>query len=581
MKVVFFSRVVLIALSSSYALSAATTSTAASPVRLPEKAVSEQSKSGVLESIKRTPRVLVDPALDDRDYHCVVTVSTLPYDTIKEGYAQSLPGVAEATLKSLGEECWWYTVRFFGADKRLVKELQFPGDLLIPADRLNDNQPLLCGFNIRQAPVVWGRRLLALEGDALVMYELSAQKEDDGSCSTSVDFGKRILIQPSGVVRTYVPRFDAKGSIYFKVSDSAGAAERAMVWDYTTEAIKPLLKDEKVEAFKPVAEPKLSRALTGDVIISKDITLKVESISDDVVIIDPLAVDTERLTKPFKGYGTKQKPITKDDFNAVLSYKKAHSKDAPRDEKVDNQTMHIGKVIVLWEDVSEDDEYIFAQDVLPTVEQRNLFEEVLEELYEAFELKQKLLRELKLLFRQFGPRGKLNKWISDAEFKSLINALTSPGADGSVKPVLNKSKSTSINPDTQDVEISWSYYLTLKQNARKGFDERHWETYSSERNAELSKAVRGYAEKMMGMKGGEEAVRVMLSNFLAAPDKKDYAVFFESFNNDLDTELLFDYLAVRTDEQLDALLSKLSKLQAARAKSIIQVYKKTNRSPVA
>lgn len=579
MKVAFFSRFLLTVLSASCALSPATVGVSSSSSRLTEKVAPERSKLEHDESIKRVARVLVDTALDDHDYYSVVTVSTLPYDTIKEDYKASLPGIAKTTLDSLGEECWWYTVRFFGADKRLVKELQFPGDLLIPADRLNDNQPFLCGFNIRQAPVVWGRRLLAIEGDALVMYELSAQKEDDGSCSTSVDFGKRILIQPSGVVRTYIPRFDAKGSIYFKVSDPGSAAERAMVWDYTTEAVKPLLKDEKVEQFKPVTEPKLSRALTGDVVISKAITLEVKNISEDVVIIDPLAVDTERLTKPFKGYGTKKKPITKDDFNAVLSYKKSPI-NAATDEKADNQTIHIGKVIVLWEDVSEEDDYVFTQDVIPTVEQRNLFEEVLEELYEAFELRQKLLRELKLLFRQFGPRGKLNKWISDAEFKSLIDALRSPGKKGSVKPALNKSKSTSINPETQETEISWSYYISLKQNARKGFDERHWETYSSERNAELCDAVRGYAEKIMSLNGGESAVEKMLSNFLAAPDKKDYAVFFESFNDDLDTELLFDYLVVRTDAQLDALLGKLSKVKSARVKSIIQVYKKTNRSSV-
>lgn len=493
---------------------------------------------------------LVDPSKHKRDYHTVITV-------VEREYPGTLAGKIDA--RRYDPKKWYLNTYFIDSAGKLVKAYSSPAQLLVLKDKLDEEKPKLLQFIPRVATASgdmgWDHELLAIEGKDLIKYSFWAEEDKaSGKFTASVDLGKRTPIATIDV--TYEPWADKEGNIYFK------RVGKFFKWDPVSENAKQLISEPKKEDLKPIVA-----TIEGDEIVAKvdgkDIKTTLKA---DFEIIDPLAIDDEKLLAPYKGFGTHANPIDRETYIRIIEG-------------------HVAPGMILALNKVQD---IIAKPALSDTEKAAL-KSMLAAKAEAFEKSKELIKELKQVMREKGVKSLVKKWLTDEEVKSILIALDPNNAAsrgigmtyytrGSKKGQMSFDHNGHIKIIEDGFEIPWGLYRSYKDAARKGtFDKMdYWENFAAERAKELKDAVIHYAAKVIG--DNQTEFLMVLQPFLKKqPTPKDIEAI-----TDLKVELALDYLVSLTEEKLDEVLAKLSEKTADRTKYklLVNTYRDTMLSAV-
>jgi hypothetical protein len=494
-----------------------------------------------------------EAAINDQDFHVVVSLN-------QQTYSGTLPGVKDDVLKGRAVKSWYFNCNFFdGATNLLVAATAFPADLLLPEASLAQAQPRIVGFSQRTAPVVFGRKMLTLEWVSegkfgLFMYELSAEKDRNGAFAPSVDLGKRIPISLNPVDPAY-GAWCVGDDIYFKLLKPDGTAMLTQ-WSATTETLSSVKAEPKAPRpalLVPVLVGNLLQATSDNnsVSLSVDTTAAVDQ-------IDPLAIDEKKITAPYQNYGTKENPVESDDVMSVIT----------------SYQLDLGKVLVL--DALVEDPNGIVYKVSPSSDDQSVFEESIQDMRDGYKRKKNLLRELKLIFRQYGPKGNLGKWLNSAEVKSIIAALDPEHGGGGVQ-VLKTAKGNPLNRGRTELinnilTLPLLYYRMLKQKTKAGFNKADWDEYDATTEKKLTHAIQTYAQKKLRVGSDDSSILLnTMKALIALPDQANWSDWFMKTNTDPNLEFLMDYLVTLEDAEIKALCEQAGLTSAIKAKRIILI----------
>ncbi len=464
-------------------------------------------------------------------------------------YTGSLSGEKKEVTEKLAKQPWYINVALFKGNNH-VNTASFPASLLVFQDNHIEAKPKFICFLGEWNYI----ELLCIETvngvDQLVKYLLWAEEGDTKNSPPimSVDYGKRILAysgrQNGNLDPSYVPLIGQEGNIYFKAGEEN--KYKQFKWNIVTESTSRQDKEQdrknNSNDFIPcnMNEQKIE-VNKGQFELSSNI---------EVTFIDPLDVNEKKITAPYQNYGTESNPLSKNDY------------------KILNETGQLAPGAIL---VLNKLNAIVTEDKLIEEQEKEL-QVTVANLAETYQKKKNVIRELKLLFREYGPKGKLKKRFSNIEVKSIINGLSN--THGGVQNIKNKGH-VEINNDK--IIIPLDYYRILKSLCNRGFRKEDFEDQSQLIN--LKKAVLDYPKSVMQQ---QNTLEKTINEFLQLKDQKNWALWFEKENKNIMIELLCDYLVQCEEKELsNVFLKRLSKITAiATYKNIIQIYRNSNISPV-
>jgi len=470
-------------------------------------------------------------------------------------YKGDIPVSKNENMDEISDDKWYFNCALFDPEnpETPINIFSFPASLMPPKEKFDEFKP-------RGLIFMPNGKFLSIE-NGLFKYNIFAEKDPtSGKIWTSVDFGKRTPISLMTIDKTYQPWGNEKGNIYFKIKRKDGSSVFYM-WDSTTGVAKP----QRTIPTPPKSERFDIEESEEDITVKFNETKLVVSKTAEREIIDPLSIKEKRLIGGFEGYGTEEKPFTKQDYETFE----------------ETGQIEIGIILELKKLLDKEEDIIFDSELSLSETEIYELKRTINDMFETYQKKTRLIRELKKVFREYGPKGLLKKWLNETEYNAILTALNpEKGGAGVSEKFDHKGHTEIIN--LHEVTVPLGYYRMLKAKSQRGFPKLQWADYSSEKEDILIKTIRKYTKRyFMSQPNWKEYLLSVLKEFLKVPDQKDWIDWFEKRNKNLEFELLFDYLVGLTEEQKTALFkgAGMSSIRQRKMKLILDMYRKSPLSP--